>query len=119
MSFFDDEAPDFGGTPPTTTTTTTPQPGVTTTTTTAPVTNVLWGDTNCDGKVELADAILIMQALANPDKYGLQGSDSKHLKDQGKINGDVDKATAGLTANDALFIQEFLLHTRPTLNPNA
>jgi hypothetical protein len=106
-------------TPPTTTTTTTTTPVAPGTTTTAPIADVLWGDTNCDGKVELADAILIMQALANPDKYGLQGSDSKHLKDQGKINGDVDKATAGLTANDALFIQEFLLHIRPTLNPNA
>jgi|GEM_PF-3156845 mannan endo-1,4-beta-mannosidase len=79
----------------------------------------LWGDTNGDGTVELADAILIMQALANPDKYGLKGTDKHHMTDEGKRLGDVDTATEGLTANDALFIQEFLLHTRKTLTPSA
>jgi len=88
-------------------TTTTTKP--VTTTTTAPVSGGKKGDTNCDGKVELADAILIMQSLANPDKYGEKGTDSKHLKTQGKLNGDVDKSTEGLTSNDALKIQEFLL----------
>ncbi len=88
-------------------TTTTTKP--VTTTTTAPVSGGEKGDTNCDGKVELADAILIMQSLANPDKYGEKGNDSKHLKTQGKLNGDVDKSTEGLTSNDALKIQEFLL----------
>lgn len=78
--------------------------------TTQPPTNIVKGDTNCDGKVELADAILIMQSLANPDKYGLKGSDTKHLTDQGKANGDVDKDTEGLTSNDALKIQKYLLH---------
>ena len=68
------------------------------------------GDTNCDGKVELADAILIMQALANPNKYGIGGTADKPLTDQGKINGDVDQSTTGLTSNDALRIQEYLLH---------
>jgi hypothetical protein len=72
---------------------------------------VTYGDTNCDGTVELADAILIMQGLANPNKYV--------ITDQGKVNGDVDKATKGLTSNDALFIQEFLLKMRKTLDPNA
>ena len=58
-----------------------------------------------------------MQALANPDKYGENGSYEKHLTAQGKLNGDVDKATEGLTSNDALFIQEFLLKKRATLDP--
>jgi len=79
--------------------------------TTQPITNVVKGDTNCDGKVELADAILIMQSLANPDKYGLNGSAEKHLTEQGKANGDVDKDTQGLTSNDALKIQKYLLHS--------
>ena len=79
--------------------------------TTQPITNVVKGDTNCDGKVELADAILIMQSLANPDKYGLSGSAEKHLTEQGKANGDVDKDTQGLTSNDALKIQKYLLHS--------
>ena len=78
--------------------------------TTKPISNIVKGDTNCDGKVELADAILIMQSLTNPDKYGLKGSDTKHLTDQGKANGDVDKDTEGLTSNDALKIQKYLLH---------
>ena len=89
--------------------TTTTTQTVTTTTTTSKLTVTMAGDTNCDGKVELADAILIMQALANPNKYGENGTDSKHMKTQGKINGDVDKSIEGLTANDALRIQEYLL----------
>ncbi len=79
----------------------------------------LWGDTNDDGTVELADAILIMQALANPDKYGEGGSDKYHLTERGRELGDVDLSTKGLTSNDALFIQEYLLHTRESLVPSA
>ncbi len=67
----------------------------------AEITEKEWGDTNCDGNLELADAILIMQSLANPDKYT--------ISEQGRLNGDVDKSTKGLTANDALMIQEHLL----------
>ncbi|HNZ99154.1 glycoside hydrolase family 44 protein [Ruminococcus sp.] len=101
----------------TTTTTTGPKPTTTTTTTTTnPVDkDVVYGDTNCDGKVELADAILIMQSIANPDKYGLKGSETKHLTEKGKVNGDVDKSTEGLTSGDALRIQEFLLHKTDSL----
>ena len=73
-------------------------------------TDILAGDTNCDGKVDLADAVLIMQSLANPNKYGIGGTADKHLTDQGMINGDVDGSTKGLTSNDALRIQEYLLH---------
>ncbi len=75
------------------------------------------GDTNCDGNVELADAILILQSLASPDIYGEQGSYKKHLTAQGKKNGDVDKSIVGLTANDALYIQQYLLRVRPSLEP--
>ncbi|MBR3667923.1 MAG: DUF4832 domain-containing protein [Ruminococcus sp.] len=67
------------------------------------------GDTNCDGIVELSDAILIMQALANPNKYGIDGSDLNHLTEQGRINGDVEGGKNGLTSNDALEIQRKLL----------
>ena len=103
-----------------TTTTTTTTSETTTTTTTAPViTDRLWGDTNCDEKIELADAILIMQALANPNKYGLTGSYEKHLTEEGKLNGDVDTSTEGLTSNDALKIQQFLLNKISTLDPDA
>ena len=74
----------------------------------------LKGDTNCDGKVELADAILIMQSLANPDKYGENGTAEKPLTKQGRKNGDVN--SDGLSADDALSIQKFLLHLIPSLN---
>ena len=80
---------------------------------------IVYGDSNCDGTVELADAILLMQSMANPNKYGTKGSDEKHLTDQGVLNGDVDSSVVGITANDALMIQEFLLHKINTLTPAA
>lgn len=73
------------------------------------------GDANCDGTVELADAILIMQAIANPDKYGVEGSAGMHITEQGTVNGDVDPAVKGITSNDALRIQMYLLHQIDTL----
>ena len=76
--------------------------------------SALKGDTNCDGKVELADAILIMQSLANPNKYGLTGTDSKHLTAQGKTNGDINGD--GITSDDALSIQKYLLHLISSLD---
>jgi hypothetical protein len=75
----------------------------------SPQSSELRGDTNCDGIVELADAILIMQAISNPDKYGDNGSDPHHLMAQGRINGDVAGSKDGLTVNDALEIQKKLL----------
>lgn len=69
----------------------------------------LAGDTNCDGTVDLADAVLIMQALANPNRYGLSGTSDKRITEQGWDNGDVDKNVAGLTVNDAQKIQSYLL----------
>nr|AEV59433.1 scaffoldin C [Ruminococcus flavefaciens] len=82
---------------------------VTTTTTTKPAEDIVRGDANCDGTVDMGDAVLIMQSLANPNKYGLSGSDSKHITEQGKLNGDVDDEVKGLTSNDALKIQKYLL----------
>ena len=97
----------------TTTTTTTTKVKTTTTTTTTtvkPVSNLRLGDTNCDGTVELADAILIMQYMANPNRFGLSGSDPNHMTEQGLENANVyQKNSSGVTANDALAIQEYLL----------
>lgn len=73
--------------------------------------DTLYGDTNEDGEVNLADAILIMQAIANPDKYKIMG--------QGKLNGDVDETGDGLTGNDAFKIQQFVLGIISSLKPNA
>ena len=68
------------------------------------------GDTNCDGQVDMADAVLIMQALANPNKYGIDGTAAVHLTERGKLNGDMDGD--GLTVGDAQAIQEILLGNR-------
>lgn len=73
------------------------------------------GDADCDGQVLLNDAVLIMQAIGNPDAYGVNGSDPSHITDQGVKNGDVaggdsDKGGDLLTNTDALRIQQFLIH---------
>jgi hypothetical protein len=67
------------------------------------------GDANCDGGVDLADAVTIMQALANPNKYGLNGSEKTHITAQGIKNADV-VGNNGMTTEDAGTIQRYLLH---------
>ncbi len=67
----------------------------------------LKGDVNCDNEVDMADAVLIMQALANPNKYGIDGTAERHLTEQGKLNGDMNGD--GLTVSDAQAIQRKLL----------
>ncbi|MCR5730357.1 MAG: glycoside hydrolase family 9 protein [Ruminococcus sp.] len=69
----------------------------------------LWGDSNCSGEVKMNDAVLVMQALANDDLYGLNGSEKTHLTEQGEINADVYANGTGLTNMDALSIQKFLI----------
>ena len=86
---------------------------------TVPDDKTVYGDANCDGGVDMSDAVLIMQSLANPNKYGLNGTDSRHITEQGQLNGDVDTSAKGITANDALRIQEYLLGKVTSLNPNA
>ena len=98
----------------TTTTTTTTKATTTTTaattTTTAPALKATKaGDANCDGEVDMSDVVLVMQALANPNKFAIGGSDAKALTPQGEVNADVDKTSEGLTPSDALTIQKFLL----------
>ena len=99
--------------PTASTTTTNKTGGSTTTTTTKPISStdktIAAGDANCDGQVDMSDIVLIMQSLANPDKYGLKGSDKNHITEQGEKNADVDTSSKGVTSNDALRIQEFLL----------
>jgi hypothetical protein len=84
---------------------------VTTTTTTTAETTVpkafIKGDTNCDGEVDMADAVLIMQALANPNKYGENGTSPLHITALGKANADMNGD--GLTVGDAHAIQSILL----------
>ncbi len=65
------------------------------------------GDSNCDGQMDMSDVVLIMQALANPNKYGEKGTAKVHLTAQGKENADMDGN--GLTVGDAQKIQLKLL----------
>ncbi len=69
----------------------------------------VYGDANCDKEVNMADAVMIMQALANPSKYGENGSDEKHITSQGIINADVYENGGGMTNMDALSVQKYLL----------
>ena len=96
--------------PVVTTTTTTKAPVVTTTTTTPNLTVKLAGDANCDNTVDMSDAVLIMQSIANPDKYGINGSVASRITAQGKVNGDVYQPGSDITSNDALSIQKFRLN---------
>ena len=66
------------------------------------------GDANFDRRVDMSDVVLVMQALANPNKYGLDGTTEKHITEQGRKNADMDGN--GLTVGDARAIQRKLLH---------
>ena len=77
----------------------------------------VWGDANCDNTVDMSDVVLIMQALANPNKYGLEGTEKSHITETGWNLGDVDRSSEGITANDALRIQEYLLKKIDSLYP--
>ena len=69
----------------------------------------VYGDANCNGTVEMADAVLILQSLSNSDKFGTSGSDANHISATGEDLGDVYERGSGLTAMDALSIQKYLL----------
>ncbi|MCM1006943.1 MAG: glycoside hydrolase family 9 protein [Ruminococcus flavefaciens] len=77
--------------------------------------DILYGDANCDGTVDMSDAVLIMQSLSNPDKYGIDGTDKSALTLAGAKNGDCYMPGDGLTNNDALAIQKFKLDLIPSL----
>uniref|UniRef100_UPI000B5495B1 Doc8: Type I dockerin repeat domain from family 9 glycoside hydrolase WP_009982745[Ruminococcus flavefaciens] n=1 Tax=Ruminococcus flavefaciens FD-1 TaxID=641112 RepID=UPI000B5495B1 len=70
----------------------------------------LWGDANCDGIVDISDAVIIMQSLSNPSKFGRNGNDEHHITAQGELNGDVNENGNGITNADALAIQKYLLN---------
>ncbi len=82
---------------------TTAKPAETTTTTVSSSSDnttggdILYGDANCDKKVEIADATLILQYLTNKDEY--------QLTERGMINADCCNTGDGVTAQDALAIQ--------------
>ncbi len=66
----------------------------------APVTEIIYGDANCDGIISMADASAIYQSLGNADKYG--------LSTKGAANADCYAPGSGITANDALSVQKYV-----------
>ncbi|MCR4794986.1 MAG: dockerin type I repeat-containing protein [Ruminococcus sp.] len=68
-----------------------------------------YGDANCDGTIDMSDVVLIMQALANPNKYDVNGSDLNCITALGRKNADVWNTGDGVTTQDALHIQKYLL----------
>ena len=98
------EVPDITTTTKKTTTnsSTTTTTSTTTITTTADTTlgtgDILYGDANNDKKVTVADAVAILQYIANKDKYD--------LTPVGKENADCCNRGDGITAKDALAIQK-------------
>ena len=69
----------------------------------------LSGDANCDGTVDLADAVLIMQSISNPSRYGIKGDDERRITDEGLKNADCCNTGDGVTNADALAIQKYKL----------
>ncbi|MBR6967568.1 MAG: leucine-rich repeat protein [Ruminococcus sp.] len=72
-------------------------------------TEVVLGDANCDTSVDMSDSVLIMQSIANPDKYGLEGTHENHMTIEGSVNGDCCGGLDGISVLDAQAIQRKLL----------
>ncbi len=70
--------------------------------------DILKGDANCDGSIDMADTVMVMQACLNPLKYGTEGTSEDHITSDGEVNADVD-GNNGVTPNDALIIQKYSL----------
>ena len=94
----------------TTKATTQPTTQPTTQSTAAPSKVTKYGDANCDGKVNMADVVLVMQSLVNSSVYGINGSDATHITAVGQANADVYESGDGITNNDALSIQKYLIN---------
>jgi hypothetical protein len=111
-------------TPTTTSQTTTSQTTTTTTTTTPPSGKKLnvtkWGDANCDGKVNVADVVVLNRLLNDPAYIIKHPTTKEDVTEQGKVNADVDKpqningkdidpSTVRLTGADSEAIAMFIL----------
>ncbi|MDE5945713.1 MAG: glycoside hydrolase family 9 protein [Oscillospiraceae bacterium] len=62
--------------------------------------NIIWGDANDDGTVDVADVVAVAAYVGNPD--------SNKLQEKGLKNADVHSNGNGITADDALAIQQYL-----------
>lgn len=81
----------------------------TTTTTTEPPSHIIYGDANDNGTVEIADAVYILQGIADP-------SNSEYKRtEQGEKNADCRNVGNGVDAEDALAIQQYKAEIIQTL----
>ena len=90
--------------PATSATTATTSETTSTTTTVTTVSSssddILYGDANVDGSIDIADAVAIASFVGDSDK--------NKLTESGLINADVHGGKNGVNANDALAIQQYL-----------
>ena len=84
---------------PTTTSPTTTATKPATTTTAAE--EVIYGDANCDGNVDISDAVMVKCYLINNKKFT--------LSKQGLLNSDVQSSGNGVNAQDAVTIQKYVI----------
>lgn len=84
---------------PTTTSPTTTAAKPATTTTAAE--EVIYGDANCDGNVDISDAVMVKCYLINNKKFT--------LSKQGLLNSDVQGSGNGVNAQDAVTIQKYVI----------
>ncbi len=86
--------------------TTTPATTITTpiNTTTAMTTQekIVYGDVNCDGSVDIADATIVKLYIINPNKYTLSSNVIK--------NADVHNVGNGINIQDVLAIQSYVIN---------
>ncbi len=73
----------------------------------------LYGDANCDGVVNSNDATLILNFIANPSGYGIDGTKAGHMTKEGMLFADVCSTDGagrrdGVTASDALTISKYV-----------
>ncbi|MDE5945794.1 MAG: glycoside hydrolase family 9 protein [Oscillospiraceae bacterium] len=69
--------------------------------------SIIWGDANNDGTVDVADVVAVASYVGD--------SKSNPLKQQGLKNADVHSNGNGITADDALTIQQYLAKIIKTL----
>lgn len=60
----------------------------------------LWGDADANGEIDITDVVIVAAFSGNSSK--------NQMKSQGIINADVHNNGDGITANDALAIQQYL-----------
>lgn len=69
--------------------------------------DILWGDANTDGAVDIADAVCVASYVGDSKNNGLSA--------KGLANADVQSNGNGVNASDALAIQQFLAGTVKSL----